>query len=131
MSQENNPYQPPESNLDTARENYHRDVSKGRRAYVFQLFLIWIILPLVATFLARVTGLDEGGVTTTASKPGDRYQFKSVNLDMLYVWYLSFPLFVWVTYRRVQDTNLSPWLTILFILPLINLALWFWPPARK
>jgi uncharacterized membrane protein YhaH (DUF805 family) len=131
MSQENNPYQPPESDLDTRSPDYTRDVSKGRRAYVFQLFLIWVILPLVATFLARATGLDEGGVTTTVSKPGDRYQFKSVHLDMLYVWYLSFPLFVWVTYRRLQDTNLSPWLTILFILPLINLVLWFWPPARK
>jgi hypothetical protein len=131
MSQETNPYQPPESNLDTKPANETRDVSKGRRAYVFQLFLIWIVLPLITTFLARVTGLDEGGVTTTVSEPGEHYQSKTFHLDMLYAWYLSFPLFVWVTYRRLQDTSLSPWLTIVFILPVINLMLWFWPPARK
>lgn len=129
--EEKNPYQTPDSELNSGAPEINRDRSRGRRAYLFQLFMIWIVLPALASFIVQASGLGEGGIREmNRSNPDGRVISSGWHLDILYVWYLQIPLFIYYTRNRVLDTGLNPWFTALFMLPVINIALWFWPPKN-
>jgi len=131
-NENNNPYESPASNVEEEMPKVRRDEAKGRRAYVFQLFMIWIILPLIASFIARYFGIDDGGVNKTAKfNMSNEIVGTGFKLDIFYVWYLQVPIYIYYTRDRVSDTGLNLWFTLLFILPVINFALWFWPPKHK
>ena len=126
------PYSSPESNVEKEGIKERRETTMGRRVYVINLFLIWVVLPLLAGYLFKAIGIDEIGALKkiTTFKDGSQVGVRFF-LDSLYVWYISIPLFIYCTFRRVQDTRLSPWFTLLFILPVINIAIWFWSPKYK
>lgn len=130
-----NPYKSPEAELSDSSEldqRPPRDETRGRRAYLFQLFMIWIVLPALASYIIPLIGLGEGGVSERVrfDQNGNRVA-TGFNLDILYVWYLQIPLFIYYTRNRVLDTGLNPWFTAVFVLPVINIAMWFWPPKYK
>ena len=58
----------------------------------------------------------------------DGHSVQGIKYDLLAYWYIKIPLFIHVTYSRVCNTGINKWFTLLFILPIINLVLWFWPP---
>jgi ABC-type uncharacterized transport system permease subunit len=118
--------------MDKPESKYILDESKGRRAYVLNLFGIFIILPALASYLAHLIGFDISTFTAIAKVDANGNQIaQGFKMNFLSVWYLSLPLFVFFTYRRVTDTKLNPWFTVLFVLPFINLIIWFWPSNKR
>ncbi len=108
-----------------------RDETKGRRSYVMYLTGIFIGLPIAANIIGNAIGWDFSGLSHIAKINEEGTQIAhGVKLDFLSVWYISIPLFIWVTYRRVSDTSINVWLTPLFLLPFVNFLLWFWPPRK-
>lgn len=119
-------YRAPESQLTNDAEMTPVPRIFSRKRYFASLLLVWIVIPLVASFIAVSTGIDEGGLSSYAENGTSGF-----HLDSLYVWYISLPMFLWFTFQRVKDTGLSGWFTLLFMLPLINLIIWFWPPQKQ
>ena len=117
-------YKTPNSKIDEP-VFVEREERKGRRAYVMYMFMIWIVLPLLVSFVFGVFGFGEGALSSI-----EEAGKSTVRLDIFYAWYLSIPLYIWVTYRRVTDTYLSPWTTLIFVLPILNFVILFWPPKR-
>lgn len=113
-------------------QNNDRDETKGRRAYVINLFCIFIVLPFGAAILGNAINYDFATLSQIVKFDASGQQIASgFRFNVLSVWYLSIPLFIWCTYRRVTDTNLNVWLTLVFLLPFVNLVIWFWPPKKQ
>lgn len=112
-------------------DNDIRDESKGRRAYVIYLFLIIFILPWLVDFTLNLVGISFNESNYLVSGTQNGHFVQGVRFGLLSAWYLQIPLFAFITYRRVSDTNLSIWLTPIFMLPFVNLFMWFWPPKCK
>ena len=109
-----------------------RNEMNGRRAYIFRVFAVFILLPLSAEIIGNAIGYDFGSLSSTIKVDSAGNQIaQGFSLNVLSTWYISVPLFIYFTYKRVTDTNLNPWFTVLFVLPLINLIIWFWPPGKK
>jgi hypothetical protein len=117
---------------DNKENKYDRDETRGRRAYVINLFCIFIALPLGAAILGNAINYDFSTFSQIVKFDENGQQIASgFRFNVLSVWYLSIPLFIWCTYRRVTDTSLNIWLTPIFLLPFVNLVIWFWPPKKQ
>jgi hypothetical protein len=109
-----------------------RNEMNGRRSYLMRLFGIFIFLPTCAEVLGNAIGFDFGTFSTIIKVDSNGNTIATgFRMEFLSVWYLSLPLFFYYTYKRVTDTSLNPWFTILFILPVINLVIWFWPHKKN
>jgi hypothetical protein len=120
------------SSLKTAKDNeFVRDESRGRRAYVLNLLAIFIALPIAANIVANAIGVDIN-VLNYITKPATSSEAAKFGfgLNLIPVWYIQLPLFIYFTRLRVLDAGLNQWLTILFVLPFVNLLMWFWPTQK-
>ena len=95
-----------------------------RKKYFCCLILVWVIIPAIASLVVVGAGWGQGGIRSFTSSTGS----SGYTLDFFYVWYISLPIFIFFTYKRVKDAGMSGWFTVLFSLPIINFAIWFWPP---
>ncbi|MFT4907060.1 MAG: hypothetical protein ACI978_001135 [Oleispira sp.] len=109
-----------------------RDEANGRRVYLGRLFLIFIFLPICIEILGNAIGFDFGTFSkiVKVDSAGDNIG-TGFRMNIMSAWYLSLPLFIYFTYKRVSDTSLSPWLTVIFLLPVINIVIWFLPPRKN
>jgi hypothetical protein len=108
-----------------------RDEANGRRAYVIYLLAIFIFLPTAANIVANAFGFSLDIFTYIRVVDSNfNLQKEGYYMDILAVWYIQIPLFAYFTYKRTIDAGLYKWLTPVFMLPFINLVLWFWPHKR-
>lgn len=114
--------------------NYTRNPDENRSnrvVYVASLFGIFLVLPLLGHFIATAFGFNLGVFETV-------YRFdqqgnvigEGARYNLLSIWYINLPLYIIATRARVINAGFNQWLTVLFILPLVNFVIWFWP-AKK
>ncbi len=114
-----------------SRQKMERDETHGRRAYLINLFLIFIILPPVVSFMLRTVGIDLPSLFNINKTNEGGHSVYGYQLSFLEFWYIQIPLFIYITRNRVLDAGFNQWFTLLFMLPLVNMAIWFWPPKIR
>ena len=130
MNEDEN-YKAPESKLIHEEIRPPRDESHGRRSYVICLFLLFIVLPPLLSFVLGLIGIDKPSVQNIEYLNSAGESNSRLRLNMLEYWFLQIPIYIYMTRNRVKDAGLNAWFTVLFIFPVINLAMWFWPPKYK
>jgi len=100
---------------------YLREITSDRVAYIFWTFFIWLIFPLLAGFVVIRFILNTEAWDNVTGYSVEIFSF----------WYIQIPLFLYITRNRVLDAGLNPFLTFVFVLPPLNIVLWFWPSKKK
>lgn len=118
-----NPYQTPEQNLETHQSDEYSEVkalsAKGRIGRIrFIAYSVGYGL-LLNIAVALVTALSTG----IAGGAGEII----MALGMLLAYGAFLIAIVLLTIQRVHDFNTSGWLSIIMVLPIISLLLWFIP----
>jgi hypothetical protein len=108
-----------------------RNEEGSRTAYILKVIGIFVGIPIVANIVGHYVGFDFSGLSGGWRSTASGHPVYSIGLNPLSVWYIQIPLFIRATYLRVLDAGMNKWLTLLFILPVINLLIWFWPPKRS
>lgn len=105
------------------------DSTHGRFSYILSIFLIFVVLnPVLNYVMGLIDMTPETQILVHGVKNG--HSVYGASFDLLAYWYIKLPLFIHITYSRVTNAGLNKWLTLLFILPVINLLLWIWPPMK-
>ena len=124
--QQANPYVTPESEIDTHEEEYAElryFTANGRLGR-----LRYLAYGVGVYFVA---GLVQAGAAGVASLLGEQAGLIIGGLVSIVVGIGVLVLYILWTIQRINDFNLSGWLTFLFILPIINFALWFIPGSDR
>lgn len=112
-----NPYEAPQASLDAADTNVTFDETSpfkangrfGRAAYVVYSIGFTILLMVIFSAVSAVTALL-----------GEAVMFIGMAVMYVAMLYFSFVFLI----RRLHDLNWSGWLSILTIIPLVNLAIY-------
>lgn len=115
-----NPYQPPEKNLEPDQSVGYSEIKAlsasgriGRMRYIAYSVAYGLMLNIG---VALITFID---IQTTGSADSG---FIAIGTLIVYVVFLL--AWVILTIQRVHDFNASGWLSIIMLVPLINLVLW-------
>ena len=120
--QQANPYVTPESEIDTHEEEYAElryFTVNGRMGR-----LRYLAYGVGAYFVA---GLVQAGAAGVAALLGEQAGLILGGLVSIVVGIGVLVLYILWTIRRINDFNLSGWFTFVFIIPIINFALWLIP----
>ena len=101
-----------------------------RSDFFWGMVSIWIILPVVASLVFSYFDIDIGGIERRVKVSDGQVVGSGITFDLFSVWLLQIPLHIHSCYKRVMDTRLNKWFTVILCLPVFNLALLLWPSKK-
>ena len=124
-----------ESELEKRKEKIQEErigkrMSGSRSQFFGGILMAFLFIPLVAYVLGNVLGIDFGAIDKIFKVKDGEVIGSGFRFNLLSVWYISIPVYLYYAYRRISDTNLSNYLLVILCLPIFNLILLFWPSKK-
>ncbi len=102
----------------------------GKAYYFWMLLPSFVFIPLLIDIILSLIGVDLGFVRETIGPTKLGSIGTKISINFLAVWYISIPVYLFITYKRVRDIGLNIWVFVLFVIPSLNLTLIFWPSKK-